>query len=303
MVRIHALFLSVLLPAAASTNTTQAPPQAAQPVQSITIDDRAALHRSNDWQVVVSHLPDPATATPERLEMAGDILRARRFPDDAIDYYQFALNRGGDPRGLQKKIGVTRLELGQLAEARAIFLRCVHTWKKDAQGWNNLGAADYALGSYSNAINEYRRAVKLDRQSAIFHSNLGMAYFSIRDAESARAQFGIALRLDPSLLSDRNSGGVTLRVLQSEDYGQLCLMMAKMYTEQNDATAARLWLQKAAEHGTSLRSALNDDAVLRLWLKDPEVLVMIHNAEQMHKRLASATVPSLGTGVPATLPN
>ena len=47
------------------------------------------------WLAVKPHLPDPATASADKLEMAGDVLRARRFPEDALDYYQYALRRGG----------------------------------------------------------------------------------------------------------------------------------------------------------------------------------------------------------------
>ena len=184
--------------------------------------DHNARPRGADWDLIAPHLPDPATATKEQLELAGDVLKARRFPEDALDYYQYALKRGGDEMRLFKKMGVAHLELQQNALARALFVRCVQASKKDGLAWNNLGATDYAIGAYRASIREYQHAVKLDKTSAVFHANLGMAYFGDKDVDSARKQFAIAMRLDPSIMEQHGDGGLTLRVLQSEDYARLC---------------------------------------------------------------------------------
>jgi hypothetical protein len=57
---------------------------------------RALDHQNPVWESVRAHLPDPTTATAVQLESAADVLRARRFLEDAIDYYGFALQRGGE---------------------------------------------------------------------------------------------------------------------------------------------------------------------------------------------------------------
>ena len=74
--------------------------------------------RIRSGQIVKPHLPDPATATAEQLETVGDVLRARRFPEDALDYYRYALKRGAIEVMLMNKIGVTQLELRHTAAAR-----------------------------------------------------------------------------------------------------------------------------------------------------------------------------------------
>ena len=56
---------------------------------------RELRHQDPQWQTVKPHLPDPASATEQQLETVGDVLRARRFPEDALDYYTYALRRGG----------------------------------------------------------------------------------------------------------------------------------------------------------------------------------------------------------------
>src|SRR5206468_399620 len=62
-------------------------------------------HRSPEWESIQKHLPNPATASPAELEQQADILRARRFPEDALEFYGYALKRGADPQRTYKKMG------------------------------------------------------------------------------------------------------------------------------------------------------------------------------------------------------
>src|ERR1700750_1948709 len=70
--------------------------------------ERLALHQSDEWVSLESHLPHPTTASAADLETAGDVLRARRFPEDALDYYGYAIARGGKMSTLLNKMGVVR---------------------------------------------------------------------------------------------------------------------------------------------------------------------------------------------------
>ena len=295
--RLCALFLSSLL----AGLSARAVLIAQQPATASEAAERVALHRSSDWALVAPHLPDPATASEAELEMAGDVLQARRFPEDALDYYQYAMKRGGEPVGLMKKMGVVRLELRQNMAARAIFQRCVQLSKKDSQAWNNLAAADYTLAAYRPAITEYKRAVKLNKKSGVFHANLGMAYLSVDDAESARTEFKTAMRLDPTIMDSTSNGGVTLHVLQTKDYSKLCFEMARMYAAQGQMQLTKAWLQRAGEHGLDLRPAMNDDNTMRPLLKDAEFRMLVTNTELLRKRLAVTSVPSLGASNESTV--
>lgn len=103
---------------------------------------RELRHEDPQWQLVKPHLPDPATATEQQLETVGDVLRARRFPEDALDYYIYALRRGGGNEvTLMNKLGVTQLDLRHTAAARAYFERAVKLRKTPWRGttsarWN-----------------------------------------------------------------------------------------------------------------------------------------------------------------------
>jgi Flp pilus assembly protein TadD len=298
--RLRTLLLSSLLASSFIAATLNAQMPVATPPSA---DEHTLRPRGPDWEIIAPHLPDKATASAERLELAGDVLKARRFPEDALDYYQLALKRGGGENRLLKKMGVVRLELQQNAAARALFVRCVQTSKKDAMAWNNLGATDYSMGAYRAAISEYKHAVKLDKNSAVFHANLGIAYFGDKDMDDARVQFATAMRLDPTIMEQHANGGMTLRVLESKDYARLSFEMAKTYAKAGMIEPAKVYLQKAAEHGLDLRQAMSDDATMRPWMKFPDIQVILENSKRMQRHLAAAVVPTLGVASDASVPN
>ena len=115
--RLYAFLLTVAICGFAASTAAQIPYDADA--------ERALRHATPDWESIASHLPDPATATTAALEQAADVLRARRLPEDALDYYRYALKRGGDEVKLQNDIGVTLLELRQYDEALVSYNRAL----------------------------------------------------------------------------------------------------------------------------------------------------------------------------------
>ena len=174
---------------------------------------RELRHQDPQWASVKLHLPDPATATEEQLETVGDVLRARRFPEDAMDYYIYALQKGGNPVVLMNKLGVIQLDLRRTAAARAYFEKAIKLKQKDPIAWNNLGAVEYMDGRFATAISDYSRAIKLDKKSAIFHSNLATAYFEEKKYKDAREQFKMALRIDPEVTHHDGVGGLSAHLV------------------------------------------------------------------------------------------
>jgi tetratricopeptide (TPR) repeat protein len=289
------LLAFVLAPlAACAAESTAVSPQ--QPAPLTSADERAALHNSPDWALIQPHLPNPRTASAAQLETAGDVLRARRFPEDALDYYGYALQRGGDVSDLLNKMGIVRLELHQTELAHAMFLRTVRAHKKDAIGWNNLGVTDYAMQDYRSAIDAYRHAVKLNKRSAVFHANLGLAYFEKGDAEQARDEFSRALQIDPAIMTPSENGGTTAHVIGSQNYGGMCMEMAKLFAREHDSDRMLFWLGKASDAEVDLRSEMHEDAALAVYAKDSRVTLLIANAAQLKARsVATAKPPSLGS--------
>ena len=251
-------------------------------------------HSTEEWALVAPHLPDPVTGSPEKLESAADVLRARRFGADAITFYKAAMINGGNRGRILKKEGVVHLEMQQGLLARLCFQQALRLNKKDPEAWNNLGAADFMLGNPRGSVGEYKRAVKLNKNSAVFHSNLALAYFEVNDPSSARSELARAFAIDPEIMHHSNSGGYNLQVLASEHYAELCFEMARVYASQGDAETAINWLTKASERGFDIRPAMRGDALLGPLLRDDRVKLLLANNDQRHgKEPGRVKPPSL----------
>ncbi len=265
------------------------------PAERVSAEERAAFHRDPQWATIEPHLPNPQTGSAAALETAADVLRARRFPEDALDYYGYALARGGNVGDLLNKMGVVRLELKQDDLAHELFLRTVRANKKNAMAWNNLGVTEYVAKRYKSAIADYHRASRLDAKSAIFHVNLGMAYFESGDLESARTELAKAVRLDPHSFESRDGGGQMVHVVGSQNYGHLAFEMARVYARRHDEANTLLWLAKASEAGFDVKQEIAEDAALAPFLRDPRVTVLLENAKQLRTRsVAAVNLQSLG---------
>jgi tetratricopeptide (TPR) repeat protein len=262
---------------------------------------RELRHQDPQWDAVKTHLPDPATASAEQLETVADVLRARRFPEDALDYYLYALKRGGSNQVmLMNKIGVTQLELRHTAAARAYFQRAIQLQKKDPVAWNNLGAVEYMDGRFSTAISDYSRAIKLNKTSAIYHSNLATALFEEKRYKDARAQYKIALQLDPDMAHHDGTGGLTAHMLSPEDHARYCFEMARLYAELGDETSMLRYLTMASEGGFDVMSELRSDAKLDRYRKDTRVILLVQNAKAL--RSGRASIDDAASKVPPLPP-
>jgi tetratricopeptide (TPR) repeat protein len=250
-------------------------------------------HEDLQWPLIQAHLPDPATASPDKLETAADVLRARRYPEDALDYYADALKRGANEVDILNKMGVTELEVGNHELARTFFQRVVHLKRKNPDGWNNLGAVEYLEGQNGSAVSDYKKAIKLNKKSAPFHSNLGTAYFQAKDFERARKEFDVALKIDPDLMLHRGGpGGITMRMLSPADHARFCYELARLYAQHGDVANMLHYLTTASEGGFDVLEAMRHDDLLEQYRKDPRVLLLVHNAEAIrsgHMPLTAST--------------
>ncbi len=252
--------------------------------------DRALRHSDVQWIAVAPHLPDPVTASPTELEQAADVLRARKMPEDALDYYGYALARGGVPARLVIKEGVTQLELQNVPFARALFRQATKLDPKNADAWNNLAATEYLQRDISRAISDYKHALKLNKSVATFHSNLGTALFEDKSYKRAVEQFAIALQLDPEVFEKHSGSGVMAHMLSPADKGRFCYELAKLALGRGDEAEMLHWLAKASENGFDLRSGMAGDGQMAKFRQDPRVTELT----QSTKALRTTQVVSLG---------
>jgi tetratricopeptide (TPR) repeat protein len=240
------------------------------------------MHDSSEWASIEPHLPDRVSSTPGVLEQEGDILKARRFPKDANDYYNFALQNGGDAAMLLNKIGLTTLELKDVPEAQRYFKRVVKLDRKSADGWNNLGTVEYLNGRPAYAIADLERAVKLDRGRAVFHCNLAMAYLERDDTKHARKEIEATLKLDPLAFERAGNGsGAALLMLSSARRARFSFEMATLYARSGAEEPMLHSLAMASEAGLDLGQEMRRDKALARYAGDPRVVVLTHNAQAL----------------------
>jgi tetratricopeptide (TPR) repeat protein len=243
---------------------------------------RESMHDTANWPAIEQHLPSRVSSPPEVLEQQGDVLRARRFPLDANDYYNFALQNGGDPAVLMDKIGLTVLDMKEVEWARSYFRRVVEIDPRSADGWSNLGTVEYLSRRVAFAIADYEHAVKLDKGRAVFHCNLATIYFARGNMRDARREIAAALKLDP-MAFDRESdeAGAAVHLLSSEGRGEFAFEMAKIYARSGAEGLMLHSLAMSSEAGFDVRHEMRRDAVLSRYASDPRVIVLVHNAEAL----------------------
>jgi tetratricopeptide (TPR) repeat protein len=266
---------------------------------------RSQRHEDPQWDNIQQHLLNPTAATPKQLENQGDLLRVRRFPEDAMDYYNFAIQRGGTTAGLLIKLGLTELELHNVAFAESYFRRAVKLDKKNAEAWNNLAAAEHLQRQYGAAVGYYKRAVKLDKAEAIFHVNLSTAYFEVKDFKNGRKQAAEALKLDPMVYQHGNGVGITVQVLTMEDRARFAYEMAKLYAQRGKEEEMLHSLSVACENGLNILALMAKDPDLAKYRQDPRVALLVMTAKSLHeggKPPAIASTAALSPIKDAVLP-
>src|SRR5437868_6609851 len=86
--------------------------------------------------------PPSPNASADDLEQKGDELRSEKLYVDAIDYFRVALAKGENAR-LHNKIGMVHLLLMRTDDARKEFSRAIKLDKNYAEAHNNLGVIYY----------------------------------------------------------------------------------------------------------------------------------------------------------------
>jgi tetratricopeptide (TPR) repeat protein len=219
--------------------------------------------------------PPPADATSAELEAQGDQLRGEKAYLDSIDYYRAAIMKQ-DSAVLHNKAGISLLLLRRDAEARKEFEQAIKIDRNYPEAYNNLGALFYNSRRFGSAVKEYKKAIKLSEENASFHSNLGTAYFSEKDTKHAAKEYQRAMEIDPGIFDRSPSGGVSVKLVTSNDLGHFHYVMAQMYGHHNDQEHCRYYLSKANEEGYPIRDALRDEDFAGL-RKDPNFVAFVRS--------------------------
>ncbi|MGB6744231.1 MAG: tetratricopeptide repeat protein [Terracidiphilus sp.] len=102
------------------------------------------------------------------------------------------------------------LQANRLDEARRLYLKVLAIDVRHADGLHLLGVVEYQAGHYEVSAKMIRRAIAVNSQIAIYHSNLGIVLRDQGKLDEAVAAYKQAVALSPDNPEIHNSLGVTL---------------------------------------------------------------------------------------------
>jgi tetratricopeptide (TPR) repeat protein len=216
------------------------------------------------------HADAPAAeASAEELERKGDQFRGDKDFLDALDYLRAAAAKSPKNPKLLNKIGIVQLQMVRYSEARKSFEAAIRMNRGYADAHNNLGVDYYlqesskqaaklrtgspgtswSMGDFGRAIKEYRKAIKLQEDSASFYSNLGTAYFAKKDFAKAVESYSRALELDPDVFEHTSRVGVAAQTSSPGDRAEYFYLLARMYAKSGATDRSLSYLRRALEDG------------------------------------------------------
>jgi protein O-mannosyl-transferase len=119
--------------------------------------------------------------------------------DEAMAHYQKALELNPKNAGAQNNLGILLAEMGRTDEAMAHFLKALEINPDFAKAHNNLGLQLEAIGRSDEAMAHYRKALELTPDYAEAHNNLGLLLEKMGRIDDAKAHYQKAVELNPKL--------------------------------------------------------------------------------------------------------
>jgi tetratricopeptide (TPR) repeat protein len=141
---------------------------------------------------------DPSLA-PARLGLAGELRKAHRNAEAAIEYEAYLALRPDDAVA-HLGAGQNQAELGDDPAARGHFGRAIELNGKDAAAHTEMGQLCSRLGESAEALDHFDRAVGLDPFDVTARHQRGLLLARLGRADEARVEFDRAaqLRADPN---------------------------------------------------------------------------------------------------------
>lgn len=124
--------------------------------------------------------------------------------DEAIDAYSRGLDVDPDMKEARKNMEIT------LARQRAAGNSGFMPSSKEAASHYDKGVTLYDQGDLDAAVQEFRKAIRIDPKFAEAHCNLGLALKDQDKTDEAISEYRVALRLKPDLAEAHNNLAVAL---------------------------------------------------------------------------------------------
>ena len=110
-------------------------------------------------------------------------------------------------------MGLIALNAGNAVEAVDLITRAIEIFPGNAAAFSNRGSALQQLTEFGRALNDYDRAVALDRNFVEAHLNRGMLLQRLGMSEAALASYDQAILLQPGLAEAYRHRGIVQREL------------------------------------------------------------------------------------------
>ncbi len=205
------------------------------------------------------------------LDAAADVARAQKDYAGAVRLLQEATRKQPKDSVLFNKLGVTELQLRDIAAASGHFKKSIRLNPKYADALNNLGAAYFMQNDYDKAARYYRKALALEETRATFHANLATVWLRQNKLNLALTEYARAMELDPDVLTTKSTGGSVAQVLTPEQRASRFFLLARVCAIRGDIDCSIDYLKKAKDEGyRDLKSVYKQQEFAKLW-QDPRL--------------------------------
>ncbi|MBN1411430.1 MAG: tetratricopeptide repeat protein [Spirochaetales bacterium] len=117
---------------------------------------------------------------------------------EASELYKKEISEHGDDCMLRKNYGLLFSDaLGDSQNAQIQFNEVLYRHPHDYIARINLGTAYSRMAKNTEAVSEYREALKYDSENPVIYTNIGVAYHQLGKQEEALAAYDKALSLSP----------------------------------------------------------------------------------------------------------
>ena len=209
-------------------------------------------------------MPAARKLSPEQL---GDLYMVRKRYREGLEQYELCDQKSAV---IANKMGIAYHQMLALQSAMNEYKRATKLDPHYSEAFNNLGTVYYSHKSFRRAIHLYRTSLRLEPRSAAVYSNLGSALFSMRHCNDAMVAFHQALDLDPEIFIHNSINGVLLQERSVEDKARLHYFMAKLYAQKGMNEEALQFIRKALEEGFKDVQKLREQPEFAVFKGNPE---------------------------------
>jgi len=190
------------------------------PLQNKLLDG-VARFQAGDFPVAEKALREVIAASPNYVlayQHLSFMFKERGDVGSAVSVLERGLERNPGDIRLLSKLGILLADSGQWQRAVPILELCVVKEDFDPENFNYLGIAHYQGGNLKKALENYDRALELDRNNASVYNNIGSVHLQLflrsRDPQAftlAERNFKKALEIDPKMFASCNGLGAACK--------------------------------------------------------------------------------------------